>query len=144
MNLTREEVAAPKTGGIIILDFDGTCVAHQYPGVGEDIGAIPVLIDLVKRGHKLVLNTMRSNRDEGLADALAWFDRNGLPLYGVNQTPGQTSYTDSPKVHGDLAIDDLSVGMPLVHTRVRGSYVDWHKVREILESTGWLPLPIKK
>ena len=45
---------------IIAVDFDGTCVKHAYPKIGEDIGAIPVLKQLVNDGHQLVLNTMRS------------------------------------------------------------------------------------
>jgi hypothetical protein len=27
----------------IVIDFDGTCVAHEFPKVGKDIGAVPVL-----------------------------------------------------------------------------------------------------
>ena len=44
----------------IVLDFDGTVVKHRYPAVGEDIGAVPVLQRVVKNGHQLLLNTMRS------------------------------------------------------------------------------------
>lgn len=46
---------------VIILDFDGTCVTHDYPNVGHDIGAAPVLRKLVAEGHQLVLFTMRSD-----------------------------------------------------------------------------------
>lgn len=28
---------------ILGLDFDGTCVTHEFPKIGKDIGAIPVL-----------------------------------------------------------------------------------------------------
>ena len=38
---------------IIAIDFDGTCVYHDYPYVGKDIGAVPVLKELVAAGHKL-------------------------------------------------------------------------------------------
>ena len=31
---------------IIAIDFDGTCVTHDFPRVGSDIGAIPVLKNL--------------------------------------------------------------------------------------------------
>ena len=27
----------------IAIDFDGTCVTHEFPLVGKDIGAAPVL-----------------------------------------------------------------------------------------------------
>ena len=34
---------------IIAVDFDGTCVKHRYPMVGEDVdGAVSVLKELVK------------------------------------------------------------------------------------------------
>ncbi len=39
---------------IIAVDFDGTCVTHDYPKVGMDIGATEVLKELVKEGHKLM------------------------------------------------------------------------------------------
>ena len=44
----------------IAIDFDGTCVTHDYPEVGKDIGAVPVLKRLIDAGHKLILHTMRS------------------------------------------------------------------------------------
>ena len=44
----------------ICIDFDGTCVSHEFPEVGYDIGAAPVLKELVSNGHRLILFTMRS------------------------------------------------------------------------------------
>lgn len=38
---------------IIAVDFDGTCVTHEYPHIGKDIGAIPVLQQLTQEGHQL-------------------------------------------------------------------------------------------
>jgi hypothetical protein len=38
----------------INIDFDGTCVTHDFPNIGTDIG-IPVLKKLVANGHKLIL-----------------------------------------------------------------------------------------
>lgn len=38
----------------IAIDFDGTCVYHEFPKVGGDIGAVPVLKRLVEEGHQLV------------------------------------------------------------------------------------------
>ena len=37
----------------IAIDFDGTCVTHEYPGVGREIGAAPVLKKLTENGHIL-------------------------------------------------------------------------------------------
>lgn len=48
---------------IIAVDFDGTCVKHRYPMVGEDVdGAVSVLKELVRKGHKIILYTMIGNR----------------------------------------------------------------------------------
>ena len=48
-------------GMIIAIDFDGTCVTHEFPAVGRDIGAVPVLKAMVDRGDQLILFTMRNN-----------------------------------------------------------------------------------
>ena len=42
---------------IIAVDFDGTCVTHDYPRVGKDIGSVPVLKRLVEEGHQLIIWT---------------------------------------------------------------------------------------
>jgi hypothetical protein len=44
---------------IIAIDFDGTCTSHDFPNIGKDIGAAPVLKDLIRNGHELILYTMR-------------------------------------------------------------------------------------
>lgn len=36
---------------IIAVDFDGTCVTHEYPKVGQDVGAVPVLKMIISMGH---------------------------------------------------------------------------------------------
>ena len=89
---------------IIAVDFDGTCVTHEYPEIGESIGAEKVLKALVENGHQLVLCTMRGHKThEGrdlLQEAVDWFEENGIELYGVNETPFQHTWTDSPKPFG--------------------------------------------
>ncbi|MBQ9147136.1 MAG: hypothetical protein IKC30_06430 [Rikenellaceae bacterium] len=116
---------------VIALDFDGTVVTHEYPYIGEDIGAVPVLKELVAAGHQLILFTMRSGKL--LDDALAWFERNGIELYAVNENPEQVSWTSSVKVHANMYIDDCALGCPIrFEDGVRRPFVDWKKVREIL------------
>lgn len=116
---------------VIALDFDGTVVTHEYPYIGEDIGAVPVLKELVAAGHQLILFTMRSGKL--LDDALAWFERNGIDLYAVNENPEQVSWTSSVKVHANMYIDDCALGCPIrFEDGVRRPFVDWKKVREIL------------
>lgn len=122
---------------VIAVDFDGTCVTHDYPYIGSDIGAVPVLRELADAGYRLVLNTMRSGKLE--KEAVAWFKSNNIPLYGVNINPDQKSWTASPKVYADIYIDDAALGVPLTTSpsSVR-PFVDWVKVREWLVKEGYL------
>ena len=119
----------------IAVDFDGTCVSYAYPHVGNEIGAIPVLGDLVEKGHKLILFTMRSGQQ--LKDAVDWFKQNDLPLYGIQYNPTQSKWTDSNKCYAHLYIDDAALGCPLIQTDSR-PYVDWNKIRELLTERGIL------
>lgn len=122
---------------IIAVDFDGTCVTHEYPKVGGDIGAVPVLRKLVKAGHKLILFTMRSGKQ--LEDAVWWFRSHDIPLYGVNTNPDQKSWTQSPKAYAQLYIDDAALGCPLMWDDLSGRFcVDWQEVEHVLEKRGVL------
>ena len=116
----------------IAVDFDGTCVTHEYPRVGKDIGAVPVLKKLVDSGHHIILNTMRSGQE--LVDAVQWFADNDIPLYGANENPTQKEWTLSPKVYAHLYIDDAALGCPLIKKFAVSSrpYVDWTAVEYYL------------
>lgn len=117
---------------IIAIDFDGTCVTHEYPKIGQDIGAIPVLKELVKQGHRLLLLTMRSG--ETLEEAIAWFENNNIPLWAINHNPEQGNWTKSHKVYANLYIDDAGLGVPLEFNLAYSSreYVDWKVVEFML------------
>ena len=118
---------------IIAIDFDGTCVEHDYPEVGMDVeGAVEVLKALRAKGHRLILFTMRSGSK--LDAAVRWFKERKIELWGVNTNPEQKSWTSSVKVHADIYIDDSALGCPLkfIDDAPR-PMVDWAKVRERLE-----------
>lgn len=115
---------------VFCIDFDGTCVKHEYPYIGDDIGAIPVLGEIIKNGHKIILYTMRSGKE--LEDAKSWFDENYIPLYGVNKNPTQHEWTESPKAFGHIYIDDAALGTPLIYVENERPFVDWAKIKEIL------------
>lgn len=134
----------------INIDFDGTVVTHDFPKVGKDIGAVPVLKRLVKEGHKLILFTMRSDRKEFkdtldptiqnvtglfLTDAVNWFKENDIPLYGIQSNPTQLNWTTSPKSYAELMIDDSALGCPLFIDKSLSNrpFVNWRKVEELLE-----------
>jgi len=133
---------------IIAIDFDGTCVTHDFPKIGKEIGAAPVLRELVENGHQLILFTMRSDivnpkgednelhLESGnyLTEAIEWFKFNNIPLYGVQVNPTQHTWTTSPKAYAKIYIDDAALGCPVI-LDVRLSqrpFVYWEKVREIL------------
>lgn len=138
----------------IVVDFDGTCVSHEFPIVGKETGAVKVLKKLVKNGHRLILFTMRSDRAVGgntgdptisdvtgmfLTDAVNWFNKNKIPLYGVQTNPTQKNWTTSPKAYGQLIIDDAALGCPLkqdlsISERL---FVDWRKVENYLKVNGF-------
>lgn len=129
---------------VIGLDFDGTCVTHEYPQVGQDIGAVPVLKKLVENGHQLILNTMRSGRE--LGDAIDWFKENGIELYGVGYNPTQARWTSSPKCYAELYIDDAGLGAPLSIMTTKDDegkevgygrpFINWVIVEEYLTNMG--------
>lgn len=139
---------------VICIDFDGTCTTHSFPRVGQEIGAVPVLKDLVDAGHKLVLWTMRSDKPDGdgasdeyphvtsgnfLTDAVKWFQGHKIPLYGVQCNPTQDKWTSSPKAYAQLYIDDCALGIPLVIPKEPDRpFVDWIRVRRLLEQEGYL------
>lgn len=141
----------------ILIDFDGTVVTHNFPDIGEDIGSVPVLKELINNGHNLILFTMRSNvtnpwasdpdlvleSGQYLTEAIAWFEANDIPLYGIQINPTQASWTTSPKPYGHLIIDDTCLGIPMIYPPNIPEYfnkpittdrpfVDWVKVREML------------
>lgn len=124
-----------RKGYSIVLDFDGTVVKHKYPAVGEDIGAVPVLKRLVANGCSLLLSTMRSRNSGGvdtLQPAIDWFEQRGIPLAGINENPTQKEWTSSPKVYGDIYIDDAALGAPLKMDVCGAAYIDWSKVAAYL------------
>ena len=110
---------------IIAVDFDGTCVTHDYPAVGKEIGADVALKKIAQDGHQLILYTMRSGKE--LQDAIDWFNRNDIPLYGIQTNPTQKSWTDSPKAYANLYIDDAAFGAPLIvdPSISNRPFIDW-------------------
>jgi len=119
----------------IVIDFDGTVTTHDFPRIGKDIGAIPVLKKLVENGHRLILFTMRSNfKGNTLDEAVNWFKINDITLFGIQSNPTQSYWTKSPKAYGQLIIDDAALGCPLKvdSTLSDRPFVDWARVESIL------------
>lgn len=122
----------------ILLDFDGTVVAHKYPGIGRDLGAIPILKELISNGHNIILWTMRCDRDGGLQDAVDYLESRGVKLYGIQRNPTQAEWTDSPKAYGHLIIDDTALGTPTIYNVQisKKPFVNWVVVKRLLKARG--------
>jgi hypothetical protein len=136
----------------IAVDFDGTCVAHEFPLIGKEIGAVPVLKKLVESGHQLILYTMRSDIEDPkapsaeilpqggdyLTAAVNWFKENDIPLFAIQENPTQKQWTHSPKCYAQLYIDDAALGIPLRldPNLCSRPFVDWGKVLELLTNMG--------
>lgn len=130
---------------IIAVDSDGTCVTHEFPYVGKEIGAAEVLKELTDKGHKIILFTMRSHPNEinqnrtidgniisndALQDAIDWFKKHDIPLFGVNENPTQKDWSSSPKPYAHIYIDDAALGVPLKKDSLSEKpYVDWDIVK---------------
>ena len=137
---------------IIAIDFDGTCVTHEFPNIGKDIGAVPILKRIADKGHRIILFTMRSDvefpvsEDDAihsfggtyLSNAVEWFKENKIPIWGLNENPEQRSWTHSPKPYAHLYIDDAALGCPLVYdTKIsERPFADWWQIKYQLETKG--------
>jgi hypothetical protein len=130
---------------VIAVDFDGTCVTHEFPDVGKDVGAVPVLKRLVSDGHRLIIFTMRCDHTSPpnpkdpeispisgnyLTAAVNWFKENGIELWGIQYNPNQKDWTESNKCYAQIYIDDAALGAPLIHGAHERPFIDWKKVEE--------------
>ncbi len=101
----------PKNQLIIAVDFDGTIVEDQYPSIGQErIFAFETLLELQKKGHRLILWTYRYGKR--LEEAVDFCKKNGLDFYSVNKSYPEEKYDGSisRKINADIFIDDRNVG----------------------------------
>lgn len=123
---------------IIAVDFDGTVVTHAYPHIGNDIGAVPVLRELIGNGlpgdslHDAQRETARRRR------SMVRRQRHSA-LRRQREPPHSGSGPDSPKVFADLYIDDSALGCPIkFEDGIKRPFVNWVKVRQRLVEEGFL------
>ncbi len=131
----------------IFLDFDGTCVEHEYPKIGRpNFGCIEVIKKLQDAGHEIILNTYRVECSEAqLIDALTWFnnaymfikDRSQRETFELQPIAQFTKAKiqpwpwnlDEAILNGELYIDDYAQGIPLKPAcMVPGNMVDWDEL----------------
>lgn len=95
------------------IDFDGTIVRHEYPELGiPNPMALEYMRQFKAAGAILILWTMRDGKE--LADAVAYCEKNGVVFDAVNKGIGDRFWTQSPKAHCNLYIDDAAYGCPLI------------------------------
>jgi len=95
----------------IAVDFDGTIVEHEYPAIGkEKLFAFLTLRELVKRGARLILWTIRTGKE--LEEAVEFCRKNGVEFYAVNRNYPEEVMDESVsrKIDADLFIDDRNIG----------------------------------
>lgn len=125
----------------VAVDFDGTICADAFPEVGAPNRAV---IDYVKRlaadGSKIILYTSRENGTRKLLDeAVAFCKEQGIPLYAVNENPGNPNAakiglkpSDGRKVYADLYIDDKAINPAGIKTPA--DYKEEQRAAEIEEA----------
>jgi len=125
----------------VAVDFDGTLCADAFPEVGAPNRAV---IDYVKRlaadGSKIILYTSRENGTRKLLDeAVAFCKAQEIPLYAVNENPGNPHAakiglkpSDGRKVYADLYIDDKAINPAGIKTPA--DYKEEQRAAEIEEA----------
>ncbi|WP_026450562.1 BT0820 family HAD-type phosphatase [Aequorivita capsosiphonis] len=95
----------------IAVDFDGTIVEDEYPGIGKPIiFAFDTLKKLQNKGHRLILWTYR--KGSALDEAVKFCEKNGIVFYAVNSSFPEEEFDTSlsRKIHADIFIDDRNIG----------------------------------
>ena len=76
---------------IIAVDFDGTLCKFDFPNIGKQLKKhkelLDILIDLRKKGHKLILWTNRGDNEKYpvLSQAVKWCSDKGLEFDAINE-----------------------------------------------------------
>jgi hydroxymethylpyrimidine pyrophosphatase-like HAD family hydrolase len=112
---------------VIAVDFDGTVVEHDYPRIGKEMMfAFATLKELNKKGHKLILWTIRTG--PLLDEAVEYCKKNGVEFYAVNKNYPEEEFSDniSRKLNADVFIDDRNVG----------GFLGWSNVWQSLHPEG--------
>ena len=123
---------------IVAVDFDGTCVTHEYPEIGPEVpNAVHVLRRLNENNVRIILWTIRSGVT--LQEAINWFRARGIKLWAVNKNPQQRLWSKSPKAYAPVYIDDAAIGCPLIFPEDGNRpFADWLAIEKLLEAVGYL------
>ena len=109
----------------LAIDFDGTICELSFPEVGKLRKNAHIYIrKLHKDGHKIIINTCRSGKYEGMAQD--FLDENNIPYDYINSNLPEliTQYgQDCRKISADVYIDDKCLmGLP-----------SWKKIYKLIQ-----------
>lgn len=90
---------------IYAVDFDGTIVKNDFPNIGaKNQKVIEKIRKEHEKGNVIILWTTRQN--ESLAEALAYCNKNDIPIDHVNENVPWLDFKTSNKIFADVYIDD--------------------------------------
>lgn len=123
---------------IVCVDFDGTCVTHEYPKIGAEVpNAVRILKKLNENQVKLILWTIRSG--EYLQEAVNWFVEREIEIWSVNKNPNQRFWSKSPKAYAPVYIDDAALGCPLTSSpEIMRPFADWFELERLLKEIDYI------
>ena len=114
---------------ILSIDFDGTIVKDEYPGIGKALpGAIQAINELYDDGYCIIINSCRARERED--EMIDWLNRNGVKYCHCNENCCEriVNYrTDCRKISADCIIDDKSLMM--LNLELENG---WHNVKHMI------------
>jgi hypothetical protein len=133
----------------IYLDFDGTIVEHHYPIIGEqNPDSFKVVDMLIKADHKIILNTMRVEFQDGTLEEAMNYIQKELSKIDAAYKNFKLEHTHE-KIHPPLwnwdrhledqciYIDDICIGTPMRNNITRlGEMVDWSTLNKQFREFG--------
>lgn len=111
---------------VLAIDFDGTIAELSFPKVGAlRKDADTVIRKLYDDGHKIIINTCRSGKFEGMAHD--FLKEHGIPFHFINSNLPELIVEygqDCRKISADIYIDDKCLtGLP-----------SWKEIYNIIKS----------
>ena len=114
---------------ILSIDFDGTIVKDEYPGIGKPLpGAIQAINELYESGYCIIINSCRARERED--EMIDWLNRNGVNYCHCNENCCEriVKYrTDCRKISADCIIDDKSLMMLNLEQENA-----WHNIKHMI------------
>ena len=114
---------------VLSIDFDGTIVKDEYPGIGKALpGAIQAINELYDDGYCIIINSCRARERED--EMIDWLNRNGVKYCHCNENCCEriVNYrTDCRKISADCIIDDKSLMMLNMEQENA-----WHNVKHMI------------